>query len=155
MPGAVPCCGGDVIGVTAVENDTLRTFGTVRGRVGVTITAPLLAYITGGLAYGQVSHATNFSETFTGACFCGPNPAASAVTSRFQAGWTVGGGLEWLLTQHWSVKGEYLYYDLGGVSGATQLTQLNAAGVNFFGGNIATTSAFRGNIARAGLNYRF
>ena len=28
-------------------------------------------------------------------------------------GWTVGGGVEWLLNPNWSVKVEYLYYDFG------------------------------------------
>jgi opacity protein-like surface antigen len=28
-------------------------------------------------------------------------------------GWTVGGGVEWLLNPSWSVKVEYLYYDFG------------------------------------------
>jgi opacity protein-like surface antigen len=28
-------------------------------------------------------------------------------------GWTVGGGVEWLLNPNWSVKVEYLFYDFG------------------------------------------
>ena len=28
-------------------------------------------------------------------------------------GWTIGGGVEWLLNPNWSVKVEYLYYDFG------------------------------------------
>jgi acyl-coenzyme A synthetase/AMP-(fatty) acid ligase len=35
---------------------------------------------------------------------------------RAEAGWTVGGGLEWGLNEHWSVKGEYLYIDFGKVT---------------------------------------
>jgi outer membrane immunogenic protein len=39
-------------------------------------------------------------------------------------GWTAGGGLEWMGSPNWSVKAEYLYYDLGkiafGVGGLTQ-----------------------------------
>ena len=28
-------------------------------------------------------------------------------------GWTIGGGVEWLLNPNWSVKVEYLHYDFG------------------------------------------
>lgn len=28
-------------------------------------------------------------------------------------GWTIGGGVEWMLNPNWSVKVEYLYYDFG------------------------------------------
>jgi len=28
-------------------------------------------------------------------------------------GWTVGGGVEWLLNPNWSAKVEYLFYDFG------------------------------------------
>jgi outer membrane immunogenic protein len=30
-------------------------------------------------------------------------------------GWTAGGGVEWLFLPNWSLKVEYLYYDLGRV----------------------------------------
>ena len=35
-------------------NEQLEWFGTVRGRVGATVTPTLLTYVTGGLAYGRV-----------------------------------------------------------------------------------------------------
>jgi hypothetical protein len=66
----------------------------------------------------------------------------------------VGGGLEWGFGA-WSLKGEYLYYDLGGHT-------LTAACSTVIGGctGLAPTSfstRFRdnGSIARVGLNYRF
>jgi len=33
--------------------------------------------------------------------------------SQTLAGYAVGGGAEWAVTPAWSVKAEYLYYDLG------------------------------------------
>jgi outer membrane immunogenic protein len=33
--------------------------------------------------------------------------------SETRAGWTLGGGLEWMFAPHWTHKAEYLYYDLG------------------------------------------
>ena len=72
-------------------------FGTVRGRVGSTITPSLLVYVTGGLAYGQVDSTSTVSginifgaqgaNTFTLV------PAAVAFSSRTtKTGWTLGVG---------------------------------------------------------------
>jgi outer membrane immunogenic protein len=79
-------------------------------------------------------------------------------------GWTVGGGLEWMFALQWTVKGEYFYYDLGAMSYSLSLIQLNgtqptAPTTNqpqpLFGVNTTSTAAFKGNIARVGLNYKF
>ena len=39
-------------------------------------------------------------------CFAGSS-------SEIRTGWTAGGGVEWLLDQHWSTKIEYQFVDLG------------------------------------------
>ena len=73
-----------------------------------------------------------------------------------RAGWTVGGGAEFALNQHWSIKAEYLYVNLGN-------SHLDISGV-LFGGNFGTAGApgtsfqhFNNNlnIVRLGANYRF
>lgn len=70
-------------------------FGTVRGRLGYAFNNILL-YGTGGLAFGSTKFSSGgFSETQT------------------SAGWTLGAGAEFALTQNWSAKVEYLYVDLG------------------------------------------
>ncbi|WP_424362156.1 outer membrane protein [Methylocystis parvus] len=78
---------------------SLDWFGTVRGRAGWLVAPTLLAYGTGGFAYGGVSGPWNGGRT--------------------RVGWTAGGGLEWLFAPSWSVKGEYLFTDLssGGAQG--------------------------------------
>ncbi|MGH6856194.1 MAG: outer membrane protein, partial [Methylocella sp.] len=96
-------------------NKATDYLGTVRGRLGFTIMPTLLVYGTGGLAYGGVRSATNvteqlgFSDT--------PVPFGNGGSfSDTRVGWTAGGGLEWLFAPSWSLKVEYLYYDLGTVS---------------------------------------
>jgi outer membrane immunogenic protein len=42
----------------------LSWFGTVRGRLGLTVTPELLLYGTGGLAYGRVDASANIFESF-------------------------------------------------------------------------------------------
>jgi outer membrane immunogenic protein len=113
--------------------------GTVRGRVGGLVTDDLLLYATGGLAYGRVTHSGQFHYA---------TPVDYIVNdTATQVGWTVGAGVEYMIAQQWSVKGEYLYYDLG------NHTVLS----NFGGGGNQFRSQFdyatRGSILRAGLNY--
>jgi outer membrane immunogenic protein len=41
-----------------------------------------------------------------------PNPPTTSGTHTL-TGWTVGTGAEFALTQNWSAKGEWTYFDLG------------------------------------------
>ena len=96
-------------------------FGTVRGRVGYAF-SNIMFFGTGGLAFGELRGETfGLSETHT------------------RAGWTVGAGTEFGLTQNWSAKIEYLYVDL--------------ANSNFT--ITGTSNGYRFGLLRAGVNYRF
>jgi outer membrane immunogenic protein len=134
--------------------------GTVRGRLGWFATPSLLVYGTGGLAYGGVKASTNATSSFIGAFKCrvlNCNPSTSSDISQTRTGWTAGGGFEWMWAPRWSVKVEYLYYDLGRVTYNSLLVDscTNCAGVPFFTNNVQTTTRFNGNIVRVGLNYQF
>lgn len=142
---------------SAKVSSEIKYIGTVRGRLGFTVTPCLLVYATGGLAYGEVLSRTSITQMITNAPGV-PNPYSGS--GRFDdpsAGWTGGGGLEWMFMTHWSIKAEYLYYDLGSVR--YNVKPLN----NFnFSGTLFTTTAphsqttnFDGNIVRAGLNFHF
>lgn len=130
--------------------------GTIRGRLGATVAPSLLLYVTGGLAYGGVKSSTTINQTTAIAGV--PATATSGSFSDTRAGYAVGGGGEWMIASKWSVKAEYLYYDLGaahygtgGVAVDEGPTQLPGFGIAAIG----TTShvRFNGNIARVGLNY--
>jgi outer membrane immunogenic protein len=69
-------------------------------------------------------------------------------------GWTVGGGLEWMVAPHWSLKGEYLLYDLGNVTLNSEFSVLEASGFRDVNVNIQSMAHYRGNIARIGVNYK-
>jgi outer membrane immunogenic protein len=146
------------IGTGLSTEKNLEFFGTVRGRIGFLITPALLVYGTGGFAYGQARSDTFFFQNVNG-------PSAGIATSwsgaanitNTRAGWTAGGGGEWLFAPNWSLKVEYLYYDLGSLSANTLLVDpfLSGASPAFFT-NVATTSTrFNGHIVRAGLNWHF
>ncbi len=153
MPAGFP---GNVVAAAAAAHQKLDFFATLRGRLGFLVTPSLLAYGTAGFAFGHVSTTTALAEAVGGPCFCGPPAAVAASSSATLPGWTAGGGLEWMITPQWSVKGEYLYYDLGTLSVTLpQLAQLNAAAVPFFGANVSSSAVVKGNIARVGVNFHF
>jgi outer membrane immunogenic protein len=134
-------------------------FGTLRARLGYLVTPTLLAYATGGLAYADVHAGGSVSAQDTlvgcsgGLCFA---PVSGGdIASSVRAGWTAGGGLEWMFAPHWSVKAEYLYYDLGTVDGSYTLNEFVAGGPLNATATVHTSARINGNIARAGLNWHF
>lgn len=124
----------------------MEYFGTVRGRLGYAWDRTLV-YATGGLAYGEITNAA----TFTGVA---PGFATQFVGRRSstETGYTIGGGIEQAFANNWSVKAEYLYYDLGDKNVAV----LNVGGPAAAGGP-GYNSRFdnTGHIVRMGLNYKF
>jgi outer membrane immunogenic protein len=152
----VPFGGGNpsVATLSAAANQKLDVFGTLRGRLGWTPSPPWLLYATGGLAYGRVDTDVAFNSSFT-ACFCGPNASTFAESDKWRAGWTAGGGVEWMFAPRWSAKAEYLYYDLGHQTLNNFLSQVNGAGTRFVEVGIASEVHNRGSIARVGVNYHF
>ena len=109
-------------------------FGTIRGRLGLTVTPAILVYATGGFAYAGVNR--------NGGGYWGGTNSAT------QTGWTAGGGAEWMFMPNWSVKGEYLYADVSG--GNT-----NEYGWNYGVGLNNINNHTRWNTVRAGINYHF
>jgi outer membrane immunogenic protein len=144
--------------VTNSLSEKIEWFGTVRGRIGPTITPTILAYVTGGLAYGEVKA----SDTVTGTNLVGAQgvntpPTAVPVAASFgnsstRIGWTVGAGLEGAIGGNWTAKIEYLYIDLGNISGSF-VTPIIAPSGNFV--TASYNSHITDNVLRVGVNYRF
>jgi outer membrane immunogenic protein len=130
----------------AAYDATLPWFGTVRGRLGVSV-GQTLFYATGGYAYGNVK--TKMTTLFGGT-------TTNVELSNTRGGWTVGGGIETpftflvsVLGNNWTSKTEYLYVDLGTSTGAFTFTAL---GVPVTATN---TTQVHEHIFRTGLNYHF
>ena len=111
--------GSGTIGGVPVTSGT-DWFGTVRGRVGYAWDR-VMPFVAGGLAYGNVNARSPFGSVDT-----------------TNAGWTLGGGVEFALSGPWTAKVEYLHLDLG---------TANVVG--------ASSQDFTADLVRAGLNYRF
>jgi outer membrane immunogenic protein len=103
-----------------------KWFATARGRVGYAFDR-FMPYITGGAAFGDVEAKVN--------------PLALSA-SETRVGWTAGAGLEYAFLGNWTAKIEYLYVDLGSF-GTT------------FTAPVPNNVSFKGNVVRAGLNYKF
>jgi outer membrane immunogenic protein len=144
--------------VTDTLSQKLDWFGTVRGRVGPTLTPALLVYATGGLAYGGVK----YTDTIIGTNLIGFNGtntiptavpvAASVSNSTTNFGWTAGAGVEGAIGGNWTAKLEYLYIDLGNVSGTLLSTIVSPTGGFVYK---SYSSHVTDNILRVGINYRF
>jgi outer membrane immunogenic protein len=143
--------------VTGTLAESLDWFGTVRGRIGVLADPKVLLYATGGLAYGEVGA----SNTVGGFNITGPQGvngstitpfAAGSSNSSLRVGWTVGAGVEGVIGGNWTAKLEYLYIDLGNVSGSFATPLIAPSGAF---ATSSYSSHITDNILRVGINYKF
>jgi outer membrane immunogenic protein len=144
--------------VTNGLSESLEWFGTFRGRIGATFTPTIIGYVTGGLAYGEV----RTTDTVSGTTIVGVNGtngpttlvpvAGSFSNSSLRAGWTLGVGVEGVISGNWTAKLEYLYIDLGNVSGSF-VTPLVAPSGAFVAASYS--SHITDNILRVGVNYKW
>jgi opacity protein-like surface antigen len=158
-----------VVGKSSYLNYGQRTtqlnyLGTVRGKLGYLPTPVLQVYGTGGFAYGGVISNTALFTLPTGTVNW---TLADANYQDVLAGWSAGGGFEWMFMPDWSLKTEYLYYNLGTVhaNGANALRNgynaTNASWTNLgtlataYDYSVSTQTKFSGNVVRAGVNRHF
>jgi outer membrane immunogenic protein len=132
--------------------------GTARLRAGYAFDR-FLVYATGGAAFGDIGRRTNngafavtqagFVNPFTGVLVGAPTTTflGTGGSSSSNVGWTVGGGVEYAVWQNWSIKAEYLYYNLGNGKNNNTFTPF------VFGTNNRRNQD--GSVVRVGLNYRF
>jgi outer membrane immunogenic protein len=130
-------------------HERVQWLGTTRGRIGISPWCRWLFYGTGGVAYGNVDYSAN---TDFG------NPRSSSITypakfSETNVGWTAGGGIEYAIGHHWSVKAEYLHYDLGDGDRTALPFQAGVQVRSIFSVHYKFDTA--GDIVRGGFNFKF
>lgn len=108
---------------TAGSKFGLDYLGTIRARLGYSLDR-IMFYATAGLAYGR-----------------GDLKVSGLTNEQFHWGWTVGTGVEAMLTHNISAKLEYLFVDLN------DETYRSILGPRKVGYNT--------NLIRGGVNYRF
>jgi outer membrane immunogenic protein len=117
------------ISATSIEDKSggvkfgMDYLGTIRGRAGYTLDR-VMFYVAGGAAYGR-----------------GALEVAGLTNNQVHWGWTLGGGIEAMVTPNVSARLEYLYVDL---AKENYQSVLGPASIGY-----------NSNIVRGGLNYRF
>ncbi|MEJ0094873.1 MAG: outer membrane protein [Methylocella sp.] len=111
--------------------------GSVRGRVGYAWDR-ILVYATGGVAFAGVDNSISTPFGFDSA-------------SSTRVGWTVGGGVEYAITNNWSVRGEYRYSDFGHstIFGSNSFNDPLVGGGGFFNRHLIE------NQVQVGFSYKF
>jgi opacity protein-like surface antigen len=157
----------DLPGIEAEQQDSSSVkFGwdsSVRARVGYVSAPGILVYGTGGIAFQQMSAGVSCNPTAFNVINGGPNsfcgfplfsntgtavlePAKSERFSTVRAGWTLGAGLEGVLTGNWIGKLDFRYADFGRVSHS------------YFAGTtdeVDTSMHLQTYTVMAGLGYKF
>ncbi|MGA7385392.1 MAG: outer membrane protein [Methylocella sp.] len=134
---------GDTPGsITASSKPNVQ--GSLRGRLGIAFDRALI-YGTGGVAL------TGFDTTIvdTTGFFTGV-PGTNATFTNTRTGWTVGGGIEYAVTDNWWVRAEYRYSDFG------YTTDFPFAGqLPFADSFVSLRHHLTENQVQAGFSYRF
>jgi outer membrane immunogenic protein len=114
----------------------LDYFGTLRGRLGF-VANNTLFYATGGGAFGHVRETLHVNL----------GGFADQGITKDLTGYVVGGGIEAMLWGGWSAKAEYLFMNLGSMSGSVEISALGSPAT------LLSNSTVRDHIVRIGANY--
>jgi outer membrane immunogenic protein len=116
-------------GIFVTAEDKIDAFGSVTGRMGFAVDSALF-YVKGGYAWADnKASASALGFTFS--------------DSHIHSGYTVGGGLEYMLAPNWSAKAEYMYANYSSQNYSF------GPGASFASGKIDF------NTFKVGLNYHF
>ncbi len=115
---------------TVAINQKTSMLGSVRGRLGFA-NGNWLPYLTAGVGFAKST------RDYTG-------PGGPASDTRTHTGWTAGAGLEYAMSQNWSIRGEYRYSDYGSQNYAMPGP-----------GGLGTDVKLTNHQVAIGLNYKF
>ncbi len=116
------------------NSDTMPFESSVRGRVGIAWNRALF-FAAGGVAFGTLQNTSTY--TLSG---------YSHTYNTEKVGWTVGGGVEYAITNNWSVRAEYRYTDYGNINEVEAFST---------GGAYSVTKHETDNKMQIGFSYKF
>ena len=103
-----------------------------------------MLYATGGVAFAGIDNSiTDISGFFVPA-------GTSASFSNTRVGWTAGGGIEYAVTNNWSVQAEYRYSNFGNITNSPFIGITLAPG-----GVVHTRRQLNENQVQVGFSYKF
>lgn len=140
--------------------------GTARMRFGYEM-GNFLPFVTAGFAYGQLTGNFHTKEYGLEAIIRAPNPPTPGATGSIEltptgsynlgnssvisTGWAAGAGMEYMVAKNWSVKAEYLYISLGGITTPHISQSIESSDTKTY--TLENTGGFGIHQARIGLNY--
>ena len=114
----------------------------------------LLIYATGGVAFGgfntNYSFIGNTSAALPGGPFFGTNSF-----SNTRVGWTAGGGIDYAVTNNWSVFAEYRYTSFGTVGNTWLDTAVFSTVPSLAGGSLFSNRTLSQSQVQVGFSYKF
>ena len=122
---------GASYGTTYYSGDSDGFFGTIRARAGAAFDRALV-YGTGGFAYGDIGGNRGYDPVL-----------GYHSGDEINWGWTLGGGVEYAITNNFTAKVEGLYVDLDTKDNYT------------LGGRVNVDRDAEFGVLRAGVNYKF
>ena len=127
--------------------------GSIRARLGYLFTPSFLVFATGGGSWQHVTTSAFCDGTAAGGiigyCANFGFPSQTLTSSSVRGGWTVGGGIETMLSAHWVARAEYRYSSYG-TMGVTETLVLGALAQNYtYGVRLSS------HVAEFGVRYKF
>jgi len=124
---------------------------TLRGRAGFQFNSawPTRLYATGGMAMTHLEITNTFTDNSS---LLG---VGTSDDSKTKVGWTVGGGLEFQVTDNISIDAEYLWVDFSSVSSCGTIANTAGVAPNTFISPFVTSASLTNNLVKVGLNLRF
>lgn len=142
-----------VVGAPGLDSSTLKQTwdGGIRGRVGFLVSPSVLLFGTGGVSFTHLEASATCGTPFVVGWCTAANVVRTDTTSTDRVGWTLGGGIEAMLSPNWLLRGEYRYADYGTFS----FTQLQGPpAINNVDAYTASVH-YRTHTALVGLAYKF
>ena len=128
------------------SSSEINWLSTIKGRLGYAADN-FLVYGTAGVAFGDTKVASS-SVGYDGSNY----DTFSNSISQIKAGYVVGGGVEYAIDSHWTVRGEGEYYNLGTTHYSVIPQDANSISEAI---SINASHKFDGELARFAINYRF
>jgi len=127
---------------------------SIRGRLGFLASSTLLVYGTGGAAWQRVV-ATSTCGVLSACTGPGAFAPATFTDSTTKSGYTVGAGLEAMVSDHWLVRAEYRYSGFGTINNSDVRTCVACAGGVGIAQTVNYSLKMTTQTATFGLAYKF
>jgi len=130
--------------------------GSIRARLGLAFDRALL-YATGGAAFGGFSTSYAFTGNNNGVATLNGGNSFSGQNgfSTTRTGWTIGGGIDYAVTDNWWVFAEYRYTHFGTISNPGVAAAAFSGVTGLSGAFLNATRSLNQNQVQVGFSYKF